>query len=69
MWIVDPSRDKHPVDGGVFDVFPDKNTVLIPIENPVDVADPKAFLITLEKPGGVVVSEREVEVALAAPEA
>lgn len=67
LWIVDPSRDEKPVDGGVFNVLPDQSAALIPIRNPVAVSRPQAFLITLEKPGGVVVSDQKVKVALAAP--
>ncbi len=55
LWIVDPSRDQHPVDGGVFDVSGD-GEVLIPIDAKLMVASPAAFAITREQPGGVVVS-------------
>jgi hypothetical protein len=55
LWIVDPERDTHPVDGGVFDVN-SRGEVLIPIQAKLRVTNPKAFAITLEKPGGVVVS-------------
>ena len=65
LWIVDPDRDTEPVDGGVFDIPADNATAVIPIRNPLVVNKPQLFLITLEKPGGVVVSDREVEVALA----
>ena len=37
----------------------------IPIRNPLVVTNPRAFVITLEQPGGVVVSKQEVVVALA----
>lgn len=65
LWIVDPTRDKAPVDGGVFDIPADAVTAVVPIKNPLTVKNPQAFLITLEQPGGVVVSDREVKVALA----
>ncbi|MBU6300195.1 MAG: anti-sigma factor [Verrucomicrobia bacterium] len=65
LWIVDPSRDEEPVDGGVFDIPPDRETTVIRIRNPLAVNDPKAFVITLEQPGGVVVSKQEVVVAIA----
>lgn len=67
LWIVDPSRDSKPVDGGVFDIPPGDGPAIIPIRNPVPVSKPAAFLITLEKPGGVVVSDQEIKVALATP--
>lgn len=58
LWIVDPERDPdHPVDGGVFDVPAGASgEVVVPIRAALAVRDPKAFVITLEKPGGVVVS-------------
>lgn len=65
LWIVDPDRDEKPVDGGVFDIPPGKETAVIPIRNPLAVKNPAAFVITLEQPGGVVVSKQEVVVALA----
>lgn len=55
LWIVDPSRDANPVDGGVFDVTAG-GEVLIPIDAKLRVDDAQAFAITLEQPGGVVVS-------------
>jgi hypothetical protein len=55
LWIVDPARDKHPVDGGVFDVT-SAGEVLVPIRRALAVKSPAAFAITREKPGGVVVS-------------
>lgn len=65
LWIVDPDRDEKPVDGGVFDIPSNAKTAVIPIRNPLVVTDPQAFVITLEQPGGVVVSKQEVVVALA----
>ena len=65
LWIVDPTRDENPVDGGVFDIPSGGGTTIIPIRNPLAITDPKAFVITLEQPGGVVVSKQEVVVALA----
>jgi hypothetical protein len=56
LWIVDPDRDRNPVDGGVFNVPAGQREVLIPIDAKLAVVDPKAFAITAEQPGGVVVS-------------
>jgi anti-sigma-K factor RskA len=57
LWIFDPERDEKPIDGGVFDV--DKEgEVLIPIHAKLPVGKPTLFAITVEKPGGVVVSDR-----------
>lgn len=69
LWIVDPTRDDEPVDGGVFDIPAGQKTVVVKVNNPLEVSKPAAFLITLEKPGGVVVSTQDVKVALAQPSA
>ncbi|MGE3180640.1 MAG: anti-sigma factor [Phycisphaerae bacterium] len=55
LWIVDPDRDKHPVDGGVFDVAT-RGKIIVPIHAKLAVDDPAVFALTVEKPGGVVVS-------------
>lgn len=58
LWIFEDEKlEKFPKDGGVFDVN-ENGEVVIPIDAKIAVKDPKAFAITLEKPGGVVVSER-----------
>lgn len=67
LWIVDPDRDEKPVDGGVFDIPAGQSTAVVPIRNPLVVSGPEAFVITLEQPGGVVVSKQDVVVALAKP--
>ncbi|QJW92701.1 anti-sigma factor [Frigoriglobus tundricola] len=54
LWIADPSQ-KHPVDGGVFDVQAD-GSVLVRVRNPIRVKEATGFVITKEVPGGVVVS-------------
>ncbi|MBP3959735.1 anti-sigma factor [Gemmata sp. G18] len=57
LWIVDGGRaKKEPVDGGVFDVQPD-GTILVRVRNPIPVKDAKAFAVTKETVGGVVVSD------------
>jgi anti-sigma-K factor RskA len=65
LWIVDPARDEKPVNGGVFNIQTGENTAIVPVRNPLLVTKPQAFVITLEQPGGVVVSKQEVVVALA----
>ena len=59
LWIFDTdTAQDHPVDGGVFDIDASgKGVVPIKPHNPVDKA--VLFAVTLEKPGGVPVSERE----------
>jgi hypothetical protein len=67
LWIFDKSRDaKYPVDGGVFDVGPN-GEVVVAIAAKLHVDDPTLFAVTLEKPGGVVVSKREHIVVVASP--
>ena len=67
IWIFDAARDKrYPVDGGVFDVPANTSEVVIPIRAELMVHKPAAFAVTVEKPGGVVVSGREHVVALGA---
>ena len=60
LWIVDPSRDTVPVDGGVFDIRETGESV-VPIAAKLPIAKPAAFVITVEQPGGVVVSKQEQE--------
>jgi hypothetical protein len=61
LWIFDEERgDTFPVDGGVFDVGADaQGDVLVPIQAKLAVSKAKLFAITVERPGGVVVSKRE----------
>ena len=65
IWIVAENQDpKTPVDGGTFDINAD-GEIIIPIDAKVKVQNPQAFAITIEKPGGVVVSKQEKLAALA----
>ncbi|MDB5215000.1 MAG: hypothetical protein JWO86_2927, partial [Myxococcaceae bacterium] len=60
LWIFDKTRDeKYPVDGGVFDVDSETGDVIVPIRATLAVNAPLLFAVTLEKPGGVVVSKRD----------
>lgn len=68
LWIFDAERDeRYPVDGGVFDVPAGRTEVVVPIDARLGVAKPALFAVTVEKPGGVVVSSRERIVVLAKP--
>ena len=58
LWIIDPSRDDEPIDGGVFDID-SLGEVIVRINAKLKVLNPSAFAITIEKPGGVVVSTQE----------
>lgn len=67
LWIFDGTRDAaRPVDGGVFDVADPSRPVVVPIDAKLDVRDATAFAVTLERAGGVVVSDREHLLLLAA---
>jgi hypothetical protein len=58
LWIFDRQRDeRYPVDGGVFDISAD-GEVVVPIRATLPVSDSTLFAVTVEKPGGVVVSDR-----------
>lgn len=67
LWIFDEQRDKWeklPVDGGVFNIAT-QGEVIVPIENKLKVNKPVMWAITVEAPGGVVVSDRKEIVFLA----
>jgi hypothetical protein len=65
LWIFDGRRDqRYPVDGGVFDAD-GSDEIVVPIRANVPVGTPLAFAVTLERAGGVVVSERERVVVIA----
>jgi len=66
LWIFDGSRDeRYPIDGGVFDIPPGQREVIIPITAKLQVRNPAAFAVTIERPGGSVVSSRDRIVVLA----
>lgn len=59
LWVFDAARDeKYPVDGGVFDIPPGAKEVLVPIRTRLPIEKVTLFAITVEPPGGVVVSDR-----------
>lgn len=64
LWIVDPARDAEPIDGGVFDITA-QGEVIIPIDAKLRSDSPAVFAITVEQPGGVVVSEGPLQVVAA----
>ena len=58
LWVFDAERDeRYPVDGGVFDIPADAKEVITPINTKINVIKATLFAITIEKPGGVVVSD------------
>jgi anti-sigma-K factor RskA len=59
LWIFDENQDeKYPVDGGIFDAQTN-GEIIVPIKAKLKVGKPTLFAITIEKPGGVVVSKRD----------
>lgn len=59
LWIFDADQDeRYPVDGGVFNINR-KGDVIVPIKASLKVSRPTLFAITIEKPGGVMVSKRD----------
>lgn len=66
LWIFDKKRDSAtPVDGGIFDVGDDSGEIVVPIDAKIPVHEAGMFAVTVEEPGGVVVSKRERIVSLA----
>jgi len=65
LWIFDAARDdERPVDGGVFDFAFDRlvqvdGRTLVPVDAKLPIERAKMFALTIEAPGGVVVSGRE----------
>lgn len=65
LWIFDTNQsEKTPVDGGVFNAETG-DEIIVPIDAKLRVSQPTLFAVTVEKPGGVVVSSREHIAALA----
>jgi hypothetical protein len=65
LWIFDGARDqRYPVDGGVFDIPANAHEIIVPIHAALAVVKAAAFAVTVERPGGVVVSGREHIVVL-----
>ena len=59
LWIFDETQPAEtPIDGGTFDVSTD-GEVIIPIDARLKARNPALFAVTIEKPGGVVVSDRK----------
>jgi hypothetical protein len=67
LWIFDKAQDqRYPIDGGVFDIDSTTGDVIVQIQPKIRVIDPTLFAVTIENPGGVVVSKREHIVVTAA---
>ncbi|MDZ4756138.1 MAG: anti-sigma factor [Phycisphaerae bacterium] len=60
LWIFDATRDqRYPVDGGVFDM-PSEGMTKITIKPAIPVREATLFAVTVEPPGGSVVSDRRI---------
>lgn len=72
LWIFDSTRregdyegaegllSQYPIDGGVFDIASEDGEIVVPIEAKIGVGKAALFAVTREKPGGVVVSDRDI---------
>lgn len=58
LWIDDAQREGPPVDGGVFDITSEGQT-RVAIDAKLVIGQPTAFKLTVERPGGVVVSSQD----------
>lgn len=59
LWIFDTKRDeRYPIDGGVFDCPRGTGELVVPIDPRLRIDDLAAFVVTVERPGGVWVSDR-----------
>lgn len=69
LWIFDAkgADANYPVDGGVFDIPAGVTEAIIPIDAKIRVGQAAVFAVTVERPGGVVVTTKERLVALAKP--
>ena len=73
LWIVDSNRSGAPVDGGVFDISAtqtENEDVYVRVQPKLRIKQPGAFAVTVEEPGGVVVSNQDIVLTTASwPEA
>ncbi|MGD9843464.1 MAG: anti-sigma factor [Steroidobacteraceae bacterium] len=68
LWIADAARKPpQPVDGGVFNTpqATEAGDVIVPFTAKLPVGKPAAFVVTIEQPGGVVVSSQQRVLAVA----
>jgi hypothetical protein len=66
LWIFDARRDeRYPVDGGVFNITHEDGEEVVAIKPALKIGVALTFAVTLERPGGVVVSDRSRIAALA----
>jgi anti-sigma-K factor RskA len=65
LWIIDERGLEQRISGGVFDADEDGNLV-VEIEPAVEIHNAAAFAVTIERPGGVWVSDMTRRVVIAA---
>jgi len=63
LWIIDDRGMEQRISGGVFDV-PDSGEAIVPIKPGIPVRNARAFAVTIEKPGGIWVSDMSRRVAI-----
>lgn len=67
LWIVDGDRSGPPVDGGLLALPPVAGEAVVRVSPRLPVAKAKAFVLTVERAEGAVVSAQEHVVAIATP--
>ncbi|MCB9844953.1 MAG: anti-sigma factor [Phycisphaeraceae bacterium] len=65
LWIIDERGLEQRISGGVFDVDRATGEVVVEIEPAVEIHNAAAFAITIERPGGVWVSDMTRRVTIA----
>lgn len=68
LWIVDSRGMNQRISGALFDANPDPTTgeVIVKIDPRIETQDAVAFALTIEKPGGVWVSDMTRRVVIGA---
>lgn len=67
LWIVDERRQGPPVDGGLLQLPASDGEVIVRVASRLPVARAAAFVLTVERAEGAVVSAQEQVVAIAKP--
>jgi len=65
LWIIDERGIETRISGGVFDGQGDQSELVVEIEPAIAIRGAKAFAVTIEKPGGVWVSDMTRRVVIA----
>lgn len=65
LWIIDERGLEQRISGGVFNAVPETGEMVVEIDPAVRVRQAQAFAITIERPGGVWVSDMNRRVVIA----